>query len=223
MKFSYSSIATYKQCPAKFNFAYIEKAEAPDLPPSPALERGTKIHDSIESYMNRTTEFMHPEIHEQWGQYMHGIREGGGTIIPELKWGITWDFQPCDYDYEMCMFRGFVDLLVVPDDTSLPLDQYEWKTGKKYDTHTDQTCKYATGMLLHYPEREIVDSMTVYIDGHPHTNIKYHRMMLNDYLHMLRRDIDTILTDKYMVTKPSFKCRWCKFSRQHNGGPCPVG
>lgn len=223
MIFSYSSLATYKQCPAKFKFAYVEKAEVPDLPPSPALERGTKVHNSVEDYLLRRNEYLHPDIHKDWGQYLHGIREGGGEIIPELKWGITWDFKPCDYDAPNCMIHGFIDLLVVPEDPKAPLDQYEWKTGKRYDEHPSQACKYATAMLIHYPERPSVDSMIVYFDGHPHWNIEYHRMMLRDYKFQLRREIDNVLLDEYMIPKPSFRCQWCKYSRKNNGGPCDVG
>lgn len=224
MIFSYSRLATFKQCPAKFRYAYIEKAEAPDLPPSPALERGSKIHDSVEAYMLRTNEMLHPDIHKSHGQYLHGIREGGGEVKPEFKWGITWDWKPCGYDDPMCMLHGYIDLLVVPDDPSVALDIYEWKTGGRYDEHPSQLHMYSCAMMIHYPEREWVDGMIVYFDGHPHWNIKYPRHMLNpEYLPPLRRKIDQVLLEKRWTPKPSFKCKWCKYSSKNNGGPCRVG
>ena len=223
MVYSYSRLATYKQCPQKFKFTYIDKMEAPDLPPSPALERGSAIHDSVESYLNRTTEYMHPDIHKDWGQYLHGIREGGGELKPEFKWGITWDFKPCDYSDPMCMVHGYIDLLVLPEDSSVPIDVYEWKTGGRYDEHVSQLWLYSVAMLIHHPDRHWVDGMVVYFDGHPFQNIKYPQSMMFEYAPMLRREIDKVVFEKRWPAKPSFKCRWCKYSSKNNGGPCRVG
>ena len=223
MIFSYSSLATFKQCPAKFKFAYIEKAEAPDLPPSPALERGSAIHNSVEDYLLRKNEMLHPEIHKDWGQYLHGIREGGGQILPEFKWGINWEWKPCGYDDPLCMLHGFIDLLVIPEDPAAPLDIYEWKTGKRYDEHPMQLNMYSCAMMVHHPDRESVDGMIVYFDGHPHWNIKYPQIMQQDYVSTIRRRINQVVDEKRFPAKPSFKCRWCKFSRINNGGPCSVG
>lgn len=222
MVYSYSSIATYKQCPAKFNFAYIEKAEAPDLPPSPAMDRGSKVHDSVENYFKGTNEYLHPDIHANYGQFMMSLREDDAECIPEFKWGVTWEFKPCAYDAPNCMIHGFIDLLYVPKKEDEPLTNYEWKTGKKYiDQHRDQGLKYSIAMMCHYPERPGVESMTTYFDLSDYDKIYYPKTMMFEYRPALRSEIGRIADASSYPPMPSFKCKWCKYSR-YNGGPCPV-
>ena len=222
MVYSYSSLATFKQCPQKFKFAYIDKVKMESEPPSPAMERGSRIHDSVENYLLGKSEFLHPDIHKNYGQWMMGIREGGGEIRPEWKWGITWDFKPCGYDDPMCMLHGYVDLLVLPEDKKVNVPLYEWKTGKMYlEPHSSQVCMYSTAVMIHEPERPGVDAMITYFDQQDYKGIYYPQGMMNNYVHGLRREIDLVIFEKRFPTKPSFMCKWCKFSRD-NGGPCPV-
>lgn len=220
MKYSYSSIATYKQCPAKFEFAYITKPDVPGIPPGPALERGTTIHNSVEDYLNGSVEFLHPDIHSNYGQFMLGIREGPGDIRPEWEWGITWEFKPCAYDAADCMLHGYMDLVILPEDTNASIDLYEWKTGKIYrEPHNDQINKYSIALMSHFPEYPGVDAMLTYFDQHDYKKVAYPQTMMFEYKPALRREIGTIADATRFPTMPSFKCKWCKFSR-HNGGPC---
>lgn len=222
MKYSYSRIATYRQCPAKFKYAYIDKPEVAELPPSPAMERGTKIHDSIEAYMNRSNEFMHPDIHANYGQFMHSIREEHKDVRPEFKWGITWEYEPVDYDHPAVMLRGFVDLLVLPEEGD-ELIIYEWKTGNKYPEHTGQSFMYAVAMLSHFPQYEKAQTYITYLDKQDFVSTMYPRSMMFEYKPALRREIAQIADETRWPTKPSFKCQWCKYSSRNNSGPCRAG
>ncbi len=219
MKYSYSSLATYKQCPAKYEYAYITKPEVPGIPPGPALERGSLVHDSIEAFLNGTNEFLHPDIHKNYGQFMFGIREAGGDIRPEWKWGITWEFKPCAYDAPDCMFHGFIDLLVVPNKGEV-INLYEWKTGKVYiDPHIDQIHKYSVAVLSHFPDHPSVDAMVTWLDQVDYKKVPYPQTMMFEYKPMLRSEIGTVADATRFPTMPGWKCKWCKFSKQ-NGGPC---
>jgi len=219
MKYSYSSIATFKQCPAKFKFAYLDRVKVERAPPSPAMERGSRVHDSIETYLNGGSEFLHPDIHKSYGQFMFGLRENEKDLRPEYKWGITWEYEPCDYDDEKCMLHGFVDLLTVPDkDKNLGL--YEWKTGKTYPApHASQVHKYSVAMMCHFPDHPGVDAMITYLDQVDYKTIMYPRTMMFEYKPMLRIEIGAVSDATRFPTMPGFKCKWCQFSRD-NGGPC---
>jgi len=222
MKYSYSSLATFKQCPAKFKFAYIDKVEVESEPPSPAMERGTKIHNSVEDYLLGKSEFLHPDIHKDYGQWMFGLRQEPGELIPEWKWGITWEFKPCSYDAADCMLHGYTDLLVLPEDEKANVPLYEWKTGKKYlDDHMAQVNLYSMVTMIHHPERPGVDAMITYFDQNDYHKVYYPQGMMLNYMTGMRREVDKLVFETRYPTKPSFKCRWCKFSRD-NGGPCPV-
>ena len=152
---------------------------------------------------------------------MHSIREAGGDIRPEYKWGITWEFEPCDYYDDKAMLHGFVDLLVLPEEG--PIDVYEWKTGKEYQEHQNQVWMYSVAMLCHFPDRDWVDSMIVYFDQGKHKQVKYPASMLFEYKPALRREVGNVVDASHYPEMPSFKCKWCKFSRIHNGGPCGTG
>jgi len=220
MVYSYSSLATYKQCPAKFKFAYIDRVETGVQPPSPAMERGSKIHESVEQFLLGHSEFMHPDIHKNYGQFMSSLREDTvvSTIYPEYKWGITWEMKPCSYAVPECMLHGYMDLLVVP-----PVDQnlavYEWKTGGIYPEHISQIHKYGVAAMCHFPDHPGVDAMATYFDHQDYRKIHYPRTMMFEYKPFLRHEIGTVADATKFPEMPSFKCKWCQFSRD-NGGPC---
>lgn len=222
MVYSYSSLATFKQCPLKFKFAYIDRVEVEQEPPSPAMERGTKIHNSVEDFLLGRSEFLHPDIHKNYGQWMTSLRNEPGEVIPEWRWGITWEFKPCDYKAPDCMIHGYMDAVVIPEDDKANLALYEWKTGKAYPAdHASQVNKYSTALMIHHPERPGVDAMITYFDQTDYRKIHYPEGMMNNYMHMLRDEIYRIVFERRFPAKPTFKCRWCKFSRD-NGGPCHV-
>lgn len=220
---SYSSMATFQQCPAKYKFAYIDKVEVQELEPSPALERGSAIHDSIESYFKGGTEFLHPDIHKNYGQFMFGIRENNTDVRPEFKWAVTWEYEPCDYNDPRAMIHGYIDLLVLPEDKNQNIPLYEWKTGGIYKKqHHSQIYTYSVCMMAHFPEYPGVDAMVVYLDKVDYDKVYYPRdMMTYEYKPALRAEIGEIADAKKFPPMPGFKCKWCKFSR-YNGGPCPV-
>lgn len=217
---SYSSMATYEQCPQKYKFAYIDKIPGIKDLASPVMERGLAVHKSIENYFNRTTEYLHPDIHANYGQFMMGLREEYKNIKNEFKWGITWEYEPCSYSDPRAMFHGFVDLLVVPESGALLL--YEWKTGKQYPKeHMAQAHLYSVAMLCHYPDHDSVDAMITYVDEMDVRKISYPRSMMFEYKPMLRREAGKIADATVFPPMPSFRCQWCPYSRQR-GGPCPV-
>ena len=45
----YSKLETFEKCPQKFKYQFIDKLPQPG---SAAMERGSKMHESIESYLN---------------------------------------------------------------------------------------------------------------------------------------------------------------------------
>jgi len=215
--YSYSRIATFRKCPAKFKYNYIDKIDVPFVP-SPAMERGTEIHNSLEAYVNKQTEMLHPDIHEHYGQFFFHIRETY-ECQPEVKWGLNWELEPCGYDDADCMVRGFMDLRFVPEDDHVQV--FEYKTGKIYPEHTHQLWIYGVATLLEYPDAAGVDATAIYLDQKQNKKIHYPASMLFEYKPMLLKEIKTIEEtplDEF-IPMPQWTCRWCQFSKA-NGGPC---
>jgi len=215
--YSYSRLATFAKCPAKFKYNYIDKIDVPFVP-SPAMERGTEIHNSLEAYVNKQTERLHEDIHQHYGEFFFHIRENF-ECQPEVKWGLNWELEPCDYNDGNCMVRGFMDLRFVPEDDNIQV--FEYKTGKIYPEHSHQQWLYGTATLLEYSDAEGVDVTAIYLDQKQNKKIYYPASMLFEYKPMLLREIQTIeeLPLDQFISKPQWTCRWCQFSKA-NGGPC---
>lgn len=215
--YSYSRMATFNKCPAKFKFNYIDKVKV-EFIVSPAMERGTEIHNSLEAFMNGHSEMLHPDIHSHYGQFFFSLRETY-TCQPEYKWGIDEDLAPCGYDHPDVMVRGFMDLRFVPEDERVQV--FEYKTGKIYPEHVHQQWLYGVVTLLELPDQEGVDVTAVYLDQKQNKKIYYPASMMFEYKPALLREIETIENtplDEF-IPKPQWTCKWCQFSKA-NGGPC---
>jgi RecB family exonuclease len=215
--YSYSRFATFTKCPAKFKFNYIDKVKV-EFIPSPAMERGSEIHNSLEAYIRGHTEHLHPDIHEHYGQFFFSLRETY-DCQPEYKWGIDMDMASCSYDDPDVMVRGFMDLRFIPTDERVQV--FEYKTGKIYREHTAQQWLYGTATLIELPDQDGVDVTAVYLDQKQNKKIHYPAMMLGEYKSMLTNEIETIENtplDEF-IPKPQWSCKWCQFSKA-NRGPC---
>ncbi len=215
--YSYSRLATFAKCPAKFKFNYIDKVKV-EFIVSEAMERGSEIHNSLEAFMNGHSEHLHPDIHEHYGQFFFSLRETY-DCQPEYKWGIDMDMAPCGYDHPDVMVRGFMDLRFVPKEERVQV--FEYKTGKIYPEHTHQQRLYGTATLIELPDQKGVDVTAVYLDQKQNKKIYYPASMLGEYTSMLKMEIETIENtplDEF-IPKPQWACKWCQFSKQ-NRGPC---
>jgi CRISPR/Cas system-associated exonuclease Cas4 (RecB family) len=210
-------MATFNKCPAKFKFNYIDKVKV-EFIVSPAMERGTEIHNSLEAFMNGHSEHLHPDIHEHYGQFFFSLRETY-TCQPEYKWGIDEDLAPCGYDHPDVMVRGFMDLRFVPEDERVQV--FEYKTGKIYPEHTQQQWLYGVVTLLELPDQDGVDVTAVYLDQKQNKKIYYPASMMFEYRPALLREIETIENTplEEFIPKPQWSCKWCQFSKA-NRGPC---
>lgn len=211
MPLSYSALATYKQCPRKYKYSYVDRL--PRGPASPAMERGTMMHKQIEDYVTGEIDTLCDELshYESW---LDDLKQG--ECETEWSFGITEDLEPCAFDAEDCAFRGFVDLKHRVGDA---LTLYEWKTGKKYPEHATQMWYYAVMAMLHYPEVDGVDVYAGYLDLGQNKHVWYPRHMMMEYVPALKRYMAEPGNDEIFMPKPDFMCRYCNFSRQ-NGGPC---
>ena len=120
---SYSRYSTHKKCGLKYKFAYIDKIEVDRGEPGPALVRGNRLHDNAEEYMLGKIAQLDPEL-EFYAQWLHGLRENY-TCHPELKWGITEDWEHCGFDHPNAWLRGIFDLLIDPPEEGEQLEIME--------------------------------------------------------------------------------------------------
>ena len=211
MAHSYSSISTHSKCARKYQYAYILRVPVKSIP-SPQMERGTAVGESIENFMLRRSEQLHPDIHKSHGQMMLSIREST-KCTPERKWAVTSDWKKTKFDSKDAWLRGVFDL-----DT--PTEVYEWKTGKVYDDHIDQRYLYGLIKLILEPKLDHTIVREVYFDQ---KGKDANQHFLRDHLEFMKQDwvgrVARVEGEKIFSPNPTYLCGYCSFSKQ-NGGPC---
>ena len=218
---SYSRMSTHTKCGLKYRFAYVDQIaiDKTGQEMGPALVRGNRLHDSVEGFYLGTCE-LDPDLvfHAQWLSSMKDLYD----CKPELKWGITEDWEACDFDSEDAYIRGIWDLAVFPTTTNQPLDIKEWKSGKIYPEHGDQRYLYSMAALITYPEYPKVKTDTVYFDQKESRFEEWGPERLPSMKAHFTTKIKLMGMEQTWIPNPGFHCKWCDFSKA-NGGPCAFG
>lgn len=213
---SFSSIQTYKKCPAQYNYKY-NLGMRDDRPPGPAALRGTAIHNSIEDHYNFDSP-LHEEIPEKIKPHILKHKGVCEDVRPEMTFALTREWSPCEFDAEEAYVRGFIDnVFVYPDRVVM----HEYKTGRYYPEHEEQKALYGMVGLILFDHVEQVEVHGVYIDQKLVKPATYDRLQLPSMQFMWQKDIDKMELDIFPA-RPGQHCRWCPASKLA-GGPCQVG
>ena len=218
MTISYSGWGTFKDCPAKFRYRYIDKVEVPELEKSTAASRGTDYHNSLEEFFKEEDTEVPAMLAQKFGHFLFTLKQR--SPVPEQKYAYTWQWEPCDFDDPEAMTRGVIDLVV----GDYSPEMFEWKTGKEYETHHHQRMKYAMVGMLQFPDVEQFSVTGVYFDKSPRSAFitdTYTREQLPELQKYWKSQFlgIKVLEPRYMVPNPSPRCRWCHYSNKA-GGPC---
>lgn len=148
IKWSYSSIKLFEQCPRKYYHLRVVK----DIlePETEAMLYGTRFHEAAEFYVRDGTPM--PEYFNFAKPVLDNLRQLPGEKLCEHKMGITEDLQPCSFDDPKAWFRGIADLLIL-DREKGEARIVDYKTGKsaKY-ADPDQLELMSLCVFKHFPE-----------------------------------------------------------------------
>lgn len=222
MRLSYSKIACYEKCPAQFKFKYVEKL--PDSP-GPHASRGTRIHSLFEQVMNTkepvevtVEEPCDEEIVVPYNDFLINIAVQGA--VAEATLAITADWTPAP-NKEAIWATGILDGKLVRDNEAYIWD---WKTGKKYDTHEDQGLFYAGLTFANFPEVERVYPTFVYVDEQ--RNWPLGELTRDEHFPQIQENFNArahmISIDDMYAANPGWHCRYCAYAKAR-GGPCQFG
>ena len=211
---SYSKWGTYDQCPRKYKYRYNDRIPVLHTEKSEAAVRGTRVHDSVEHLFKGERTDVDEEI-QDYSEWLCSIKDSY-DCIPEMRFALNNEFEACGYTDSDCLVRGFIDLVVKPENAIVA---YEWKTGKEYPEHMDQKMLYGMVLLVLFPMVDEVSVTGVYFDQGNNRKIIYKRAMLGTYKWMWLRRFETMDSDSVYAPNPSFLCRWCDYSKDR-GGPC---
>ena len=116
--YSFSKLSTHKQCNRKFKYQYIDRAPQAYIDRT-ALFKGSAIHNILENYPKPGTHKMAPQYEHIATKFIESPLGQQYLEVPhtvELKIGLNYNLEPCEYNEKDALFRGFVDHMCVIDD-----------------------------------------------------------------------------------------------------------
>ncbi len=150
---SYSRLSTYERCPLLAKFLYILKLPQDT---SPAMERGSKIHDQGEKYIKgKLAELPNTAVWLPWVEDMASLKAAGYEAEKNIAFDSDW--QLCEYFGPSVWLRLRVDVTGL---SYIP-ESIDYKTGRPYHTHEEQAELYGIARYLTADDRENVEKVLV--------------------------------------------------------------
>jgi hypothetical protein len=206
-RWSYSSLSTYEECPAKWRYSYIDNLPEP---PSPAMERGTRLHKLCEEVLTLERETP-PEL-AGIARVLERLR--ANKAHSEKVWRLNSEWKPVE---SKSWVISIIDVHFVRDGA---LHIYDFKSGKPYASHKEQIELYALIGLATYPEAERAECGAIYIDS---GKLGYRRTIARAEVEPMQQDWTQrairLFADTELAPKRGSGCYWCAF-KDSLGGPC---
>jgi RecB family exonuclease len=212
MAVSFTKLATFEQCPKRYELQYIQKI--PDLQPRVAADRGTAIHSLCEDYVQGNLVDL-PEELATFAPEFRRLRElfNDGKVSVEGEWGFDANWQVCDW--KGAWLRIKADAVVrLPKKALVAVD---YKTGKKFGNemkHADQLRLYAIACLIREPDIDTVHTENWYLDKDELTYIPVKAEALKRYLPVYARRFARMEKGPYRAHPNVIGCKWCPYRIQ---------
>lgn len=204
--FSFSKISTYKECPLKYKYRYIDKIPSK---PSVHLIKGSKVHKLLENYENSTAG-EYSEIVRNFAESELGQEILSKPSIREHKIKLNADLRANDeLKKHETRFIGFIDRINVDGG----VDLIDFKTGKykepKYQDF-EQLILYSLYMFDKFDICEI-KLRFVYVEHNIENTLIFKRESADFYRTQLKADIEKIENDSEFKKCPGPLCPWCDY------------
>lgn len=218
---SYSRWEVFNKCRRRYEFQFLQKLTQPE---APALERGIRVHEEGEEYLDGTRKRL-PVSYNQFGDEMRAIKKLGANA--EGNYAFTKSWQPSSpTDWSHTWLRIKIDAEVQgPADLDFTL--VDFKTGKPWPKATvEQSSLYAVGAFLRNPKIETITVEFWYLDSGETVPYVYTRKQLPALKKQwAARGREVIAARQFPPTNNGYNCRYCPFrsdTKLGNGedGPC---
>lgn len=207
---SYSGLKQMATCPYS---VYLQRVEKHKAPPSPALTRGSEVHDMCEQYLKGTVLEV-PEEFKHWEDKLNELRDltTKGTCWPEKELAFNKDWEMTGWFADDCWCRFKADVIVQEDETSFRI--IDWKTGRAHGnefSHAEQLKYYAVALGMAIPEAEFISASMYYLDQGTQTLDKtFTREELVYFLPLVtERGLSLTERETWPATPSDSACRWC--------------
>lgn len=207
----YSKLETFEKCPAKFQYQFMQKLPQPG---SPAMERGQKMHESIEAYLQGWIKELIPEC-LSFKEAIDGLKAENFVAEQAIGLDKAWAKLPDWFD-KTTWIRAKADAMYVSGSKLVVID---FKSGKYRVPSTDQVELYAIVGGALYPEVAQVTAEYWYLDTGSTYSRDYTQAELLELRKKFERRVAPMYTNEVWSPEPSMECRYCPYSKT-KGGKC---
>jgi hypothetical protein len=225
---SHSKLGDFEKCKFLCWLKHDQKIPEPERPlpagkTEHANDRGTRIHEHVEGFVNGTLAAQIPEMAEFAQEFNH-LRHlySRGLVSLEGEWAVDENWEVTDW--RTGWHRSKVDAIVFPDPQRAIVIDY--KSGRKFGNeikHAEQTQLYALNAVLRYPELELVTTELWYLDAKELTSASFTRAQILRFKAGFDKRGRALTTCASFPPNPNvYSCQWCQYG-PWNGGQCKVG
>lgn len=202
---SYSLLQAFETCPRRFKLTRITKEV--QEPQSEAMLHGNMVHKALELRVKDSTPL--PAKYAQYAPMMDAIMAAPGVKHPEQRFGLTRDFQPCEFFAPNVWVRGVLDLSIVRENSVIELD---YKTGKP-KSDGDQLKLCAAASFARHPNARTVHTGYLWLAHNRVDTSVFQRTdvpaIWQDFIPRVERVVRASATGEYPPI-PSGLCKnWC--------------
>ena len=219
VKWSYSSISLFQQCPKKYY--HLRVAKDVREKESEALLYGSQVHTVAEEYVRDGVPI--PQAFSYIKKPIDTVLETNkGEVHCELRLGLTKNLEPCKFFAKDVWYRGVIDLLILDRENNKAVI-VDYKTGKnpKYGD-TKQLELMALAIFKHYEWVESIKAGLLFLVNPALIKAKY---LTGDQADLWVKWIEEVNgLERCMETNiwnavPNFTCKgWCPVLEcVHNG------
>ncbi len=223
-QWSISKAKTFSQCKLRAQLQYGQKIPQPDRPLPPgktehANDRGTRIHDAAERFVNGTGEFI-----GEMGKFaaeFHSLRKlyKDGLVSLEGEWAHDKDWEVAPWHNKSAWLRLKLDAMVMLSPHEAVVIDY--KSGKRFGNevgHAEQVMLYQLSAFLRYPLLEVVHTELWYLDV---DEIAIQTFTRHQGLRFKKKftDMGTSVTNctDWPANPNIFNCRYCPYGPSGTG------
>lgn len=214
---SYTRWSDYATCPALYKFKYLDKIPTPK---NAAMARGTKIHELAEAYVRKQIGGLPKEL-ARFAAAFQKLRAKAETVA-EQEWGFTRAWEPTGYFAPDVWLRAKCDA-AVPLKSKVTVIDY--KTGREYPSHVQQTSLYALAAFQQYPQVARVQTQFWYLDDGHQVDEVFTKAELPVMREVWEERVTPMEADTEFTPTPGEACRkysGCPMGKS-KGGPCAFG
>lgn len=229
VSWSFSKLSDFTRCKLAYKIKHIDKVPEPERPlPKGKTEhgndRGTRIHDNIETYIRGDHDALCSEADKYFGTHIDLLRilYADGLVEMEGEWAYDREWEVSEWNSGWVRMK--LDVLVRLSKTQAIVG--DWKSGRHFGNevqHGNQLNLYALSTFLRFPELEEVWVADYYIDH----GITTERHFTRDQALRFRAGFHkqgVTLTDctSFPANPNKYSCQWCMYGPEHTGH-CTVG